>query len=114
MRPDIIVPTGNSEPVTVLDAIEAGVTGLDGIGIHQLFALRDRPHHAGAYGDRLRHLSYFLTVKIREHFERGTVDLVPNDLDSIPALLRARTTDPLLIVSVSPPDRHGCFTAGAQ
>jgi len=109
---DIIVPTGNSEPVTVLDAIEAHAAELQRVRIHQLLALRDRPHHAGAFGDRLRHVSYFLSAKMREHLERGTVDLVPNDLSSVPALLRASTTDPLLVVSVSPPDRHGFVSLG--
>jgi acyl-CoA hydrolase len=109
---DLIVPTGNSEPVTVLDAIEAHAAELERVRVHQLLALRDRPHHAGAFGDRLRHVSYFLSAKMREHFERGTVDLVPNDLSSMPALLRASTTDPLLVVSVSPPDRHGYVSLG--
>ena len=109
---DVIVPTGNSEPVTVLDAIEAHAAELERVRIHQLLALRDRPHHAGAFGDRLRHVSYFLSAKMREHFERGSVDLVPNDLSSMPALLRASTTDPLLVVSVSPPDRHGYVSLG--
>jgi acyl-CoA hydrolase len=109
---DVIVATANGEPVTVLDAIEAGAARLDRVRIHQVLALRDRPHHAGAFGDRLRHLSYFLTPKLREHWERGTIDLVPNDLDSVPALLRARTVDPLLVVSVSPPDRHGYVSLG--
>src|SRR2546426_11518716 len=88
---DVIVPTANGEPVTVLDAIEAGADGLTRVRVHQVIALHDRPHHAGAFGDRLRHVSYFLTAKMREHFERGTVDLVPNDLSAMPALLRART-----------------------
>src|SRR5262245_11981533 len=111
---DVIVPSANGEPVTILDAIEAHADRLDRVRIHQLLPLRDRPHHAGAFGDRLRHVSYFLSATLREHFERGTVDLVPNDLSSVPALLRARTSDPLLVVSVSPPDRHGYVSLGAN
>jgi acyl-CoA hydrolase len=111
---DVIVPTANGEPVTVLDAIEAGADRLTRVRVHQVIALRDRPHHAGAFGDRLRHVSYFLTPKMREHFERGTVDLLPNDLSSIPALLRAGTHDPLLVVSASPPDRQGYVSLGVN
>jgi acyl-CoA hydrolase len=110
---DVIVGDANGEPVTILDALEANADGLERVRIHQLLPLRDRPHHAGAFGDRLRHVSYFLSAALREHFERGTVDLVPNDLSSVPALLRVRTTDPLLIISVSPPDRHGFVSLGA-
>ncbi len=111
---DLIVPSDNGEPVTLLDAIEAAAGTLERVTVHQALAARDRPYHAGAFGDRLRHVSYFLTPKLREHYERGTIDLMPNDLSSIPALLRARTKDPLLLVSVSPPDRHGYVSLGTN
>ena len=111
---DIIVPAANGEPVTVLDAIEAGADRLERVRVHQVIALHDRPHHAGAFGDRLRHVSYFLTPRMREHFERGTVDLMPNDLSAIPALLRIATRDPLLVVSASPPDRQGYVSLGTN
>ncbi len=116
IRPDsdLIVQSDNGEPVTVLDAIEAAAGQLERVRVHQALAAHDRRYHAGAFGDRLRHISYFLTPKLREHFERGTVDLVPNDLSSIPGILRARTTDPLLLTSVSPPDRHGFVSLGTN
>ena len=111
---DLIVPSDNGEPVTVLDAIEAAAGQLERVTVHQALAVHDRAHHAGAFGDRLRHISYFLTPNLREHFERGTIDLMPNDLSRIPAILRARTTAPLLLVSVSPPDRHGYVSLGTN
>src|SRR5262247_1578724 len=111
---DLIVEVANGEPVTVLDAIEAGAAQLERVSVHQALAVHDRRYHAGAFGDRLHHVSYFLTAKLREHFERGTVDLVPNDLSSIPSIMRARTKDPLLLVCVSPPDRHGYVSLGTS
>lgn len=111
---DLIVPGDNGEPVTVLDAIEAAAGQLEHVTVHQALAVHDRPYHAGAFGDRLRHVSYFLTPKLREHFERGTIDLMPNDLSRIPSILRARAKDPLLLVSVSPPDRHGYVSFGTN
>ena len=109
---DLIVQSDNGEPVTVLDAIEAAAGQLERVRVHQALAVHDRPHHAGAFGDRLRHVSYFLTAKTREHHERGTVDLMPNDLSGIPRILRTQTTDPLLLASVSPPDAHGFVSLG--
>ena len=82
---DLIVEAATGEPVTLLDAIEAAAEQLERITVHQALAVHERRYHAGAFGDRLRHLSYFLTPKLREHFERGTIDLMPNDLSSIPA-----------------------------
>ena len=111
---DLIVQSANGEPVTLLDAIEAAAPRLERVSVHQGLPVHDRPYHAGAFGDRLRHVSYFLTPKLRELFERGTVDLVPNDLSSVPAILRARTRDPLLLVSVSPPDGNGYVSLGTD
>ena len=111
---DLIVECANGEAVTVLDAIEAAAGKLERVSVHQALGVRDRPHHAGAFGDRLRHFSYFLTPKLREHFERGTIELVPNDLSRISGILRARTKEPLLLLSVSPPDRHGFVSLGTN
>lgn len=111
---NLIVPSENGEPATLLDAIEAAASGLERVTVHQALAVRDRPHHAGAFGDRLRHISYFLTVPMRDHHDRGTVELMPNDLSSIPAILRASAPDPLLIAAVSPPDRHGFVSLGSS
>lgn len=111
---DLIVQSDNGEPSSLLDAIEAAADSLVGVRLHQALALADRPHHTGKFGDRLRHISYFLTPKMREHFEHGMVDLVPNDLSTMPAILRASTRDPLLLVSTSPPDAHGYVSLGTD
>ena len=58
---DIIVPVANGEPVSLLDAVEAHAGDLDGVTVHQMHALHDRPYLHGAFGDRLRHVSYFLS-----------------------------------------------------
>jgi hypothetical protein len=112
---DLIVPTANGEPVTLLDAVESAAAAeeIDDVRVHQVFPLRERPHHAGAYGDRLRHVSYFLGATLRPHYEAGTIDLVPNDLGQIPSILRT-LDDPLMIVSASPPDANGFVSLGAN
>lgn len=104
---DIIVPGPNGEPTGFLDALEEAGPGLDGVRVHQLLALRDRRYHTGCYGNRLRHVSYFLSTPMREHYVRGGIDLVPNDFHAVPDLLRSRWRSPLLAVAASPPDRHG-------
>jgi len=65
---DVIVPLANGEPVTVLDAMERHAGDLDGVRVHQMHALHDRAYLAGAFGDRLRHVSYFLSHVTRPHF----------------------------------------------
>ncbi|MCU1360371.1 MAG: putative 4-hydroxybutyrate CoA-transferase, partial [Ilumatobacteraceae bacterium] len=91
---DIIVPLANGEPVTLLDAIENHAATLTGCRVHQMHALRDRPYLHGAFGDRLRHVSYFLSHVTRPCFQAGTIDLVPNNFSEMRAILHEATTDP--------------------
>jgi acyl-CoA hydrolase len=109
---DLIVPIAHGEPVALLDALERNADRLDGVRVHQMHALRDRPYLHGAFGDRLRHVSYFLSHVTRPRFAEGQVDLVPNHFSEVYPLLRHRCKDPLVIAAVSPPDRHGYFSLG--
>ena len=111
---DVIVPLAVGEPVTVLDAIEAAGPQLEGVKVHQMHALHDRPYLHGAFGDRLRHISYFLSPVTRDRFAEGTVDLVPNHFSEVHDLMKLRCPDPLVVAAVSPPDRHGYFSLGTN
>jgi acyl-CoA hydrolase len=108
----IIVPIANGEPRLLLDAIEAGADQFDGVTVHQMHALHDRPYLHAAFGDRLRHVSYFLSHVTRPRFHEGTVDLVPNHFSEVYELIRLRAHRPLVLAAVSPPDRFGNFSLG--
>jgi acyl-CoA hydrolase len=111
---EVIVPLANGEPHTIVDAIDAGADRLDGVTVHQMHTLRDRPYLHGAYGDRLRHVSYFLSHVTRPAFRAGECDLVPCHFSEVPALLR-RLDGPLVIVAAtSPMDAHGYFSLGTN
>jgi acyl-CoA hydrolase len=116
LRPDadVIVPLANGEPVSVLDAIEAHPERFSGARIHQMHAVHDRPHMHGQFGDRIRHVSYFLSSVTRPCFEAGTVDLVPNNFSEMRDLLRSSTTDPVVAAAAAPMDRHGYFSLGVS
>jgi acyl-CoA hydrolase len=111
---DLIVPLANGEPVTLLDAIEAAADGLSGVRVHQMHALHDRPYLHGACGDRLRHVSYFLSPVTRAAYAEGGCDLVPNHFSEVPAILRGCTKNPLVVAAASPIDRHGYFSLGTN
>ena len=108
----IIVPIANGEPRLLLDAVEEAADRLDGVTVHQMHALHDRPTLHGAFGDRLRHVSYFLSHITRPRFHEGTVDLVPNHFSEVYELIRTRAHRPLVLAAVSPPDRFGNFSLG--
>ena len=111
---DLVVPLANGEPVRVLDAVESAAEGLSGVRVHQMHAIHDRPYLHGQYGDRLRHVSYFLSHVTRPCFHAGTIDLVPNNFSEMRAILVESTTDPLVLAAASLPDRHGYFSLGVS
>ncbi len=111
---DLILPIANGEPVALLDALEAAADRLSGVRVHQMHALRDRPYLHGAFGDRLRHVSYFLSHVTRPCFQAGTIDLVPNHFSEMREILRLVTHDPLVLAASTPPDRHGYFSLGVS
>lgn len=112
----LIVPLANGEPMALLDAIEAAAArgDIDGVTVHQMHALRDRPYLHGEYGDRLRHVSYFLSPVTRSCFLNGTVDLVPNHFSEVFSHMQRRAHDPLVIAAAAPPDQHGYFSLGVS
>jgi acyl-CoA hydrolase len=111
---DLIVPLANGEPVALLDALEEHSDELSGVRIHQMHPLRTRRYMQGAFGDRLRHVSYFLSDADRQAFRDGQCDLVPNHFSEMPALLRGSTRCSLVLAAASPPDRHGYFSLGTN
>jgi acyl-CoA hydrolase len=111
-RADLILPLANGEPVVLMDAVEQAADRLDGVRVHQMHALHDRRYLHGAFGDHLRHVSYFLSSVTRPCFREGTIDLVPNHFSEMRVILRDHTVDPLILAAASPPDRHGYFSLG--
>jgi acyl-CoA hydrolase len=113
-RTDVIVPLANGEPVGLIDALEENADRLEGVRAHQVHALHERPYIHGAFGDRLRHISYFLSGATRAAFADGCCELVPNHFSEMPQLLRESTSRPMVLAAASPPDAHGLFSLGTN
>jgi acyl-CoA hydrolase len=111
---DVILPLANGEPVGLLDTLEENADALEGVRVHQMHALHERPYIHGAFGDRLRHVSYFLSAATRAAFWDGCCDLVPNHFSEMPQLLQQSLRSPLVLAAASPPDRHGYFSLGTN
>jgi acyl-CoA hydrolase len=113
---DVIVPLANGEPVTVLDALEAAAAAgeLDGVRVHQMHALHDRPSIRGELGDRMRHVSYFLSPVTRPAFLAGHCELVPNHFSEVPSILQHCTKASAVLAAASPMDAHGYFSLGTS
>ena len=110
---DVIVGIANSEPTTVVDAIEHGADRLRDVRLHQMDPFHERRYMYGEVPN-LRHVSWFLSAVNRDAFAMGGCELVPNNFHDIPNLLRRATKSSLAVVAVSPPDRAGFFSLGCH
>ncbi|HEX5094488.1 MAG TPA: acetyl-CoA hydrolase/transferase C-terminal domain-containing protein [Acidimicrobiia bacterium] len=111
---DLVVPLANGEPRTLIDAIDAAAESLEGVRVRQMHALHEHPYLHGVYGDKLRHVAYFLSAVTRKAFAEGGCDLVPANFSEVPLLLRKTTKCSLVLAAASPPDRHGYFSLGTN
>ena len=114
----IVMPLANGEPTAVLDAIEQAAASahpnVERVRVHQMHALHDRRYLHGEFGDRLRHVSYFLSHVTRPQFTAGTVDLVPGHFSEVYRLMADQPGRHLVIAAASPPDRHGFCSLGVS
>jgi acyl-CoA hydrolase len=111
---DVIVPLANGEPVSVLDAMEAGARRFRGVRVHQMHALHDRAYLHGTMREHLLHVSYFLSPVTRPAFYERGCELVPNNFSEVPRLLRETTRCSLVVAAAAPMDRHGYFSLGTN
>lgn len=110
---DIIIPIANGEPIHLLDLLEEHADQLQGVKIHQMLALHNRPYIEGAY-EGLKHVSYFLSGATRKVYQQAKMELVPNNFHEVPRMLQKVTKMSMMMTVVSPMDEHGFFTMGTQ
>jgi acyl-CoA hydrolase len=110
---DVIVPLANGEPATVMAAVDAAGAELDGVRVHQMHCLHDRPYLHGVYPG-LRHVAYFLSAVTRPAFHEGGCDFTPADFSEMPLILEHVTRSPIVLAAATPPDRHGWFSLGTN
>jgi len=110
----VIVPIANGEPVALIAALDERGDDLRDVTVHQMHALYDHPYLHAVHGDRLRHISYFLSDVTRPAYRAGTVDFVPGNFSEIPLLLSRLTQPKVVLAATSLPDRHGYVSLGTN
>ncbi len=110
---NLIVPIANGEPVKLLDQLEARSDQMEGVRVHQMHALRDRPYLHGAYRGQLEHVSWFLSHITRPAFEAGGCHFAPANFSEVP-LFMADKKPVAVLAAASPPDKHGYFSLGVS
>lgn len=110
---DVIVPLANGEPPGVMTAVDTAGPTLQGVRVHQMHALHDRPYLHGAY-EGLRHIAYFLSSVTRPAFLAGGLDFTPVHFSEMPMILERVTRAPMVVAAATLPDRHGWFSLGTN
>lgn len=110
---ELVVPIANGEPVGLLDELEGRAHRLDGVRVHQMHALRDRPYLHGAHRGHLDHVSWFLSPVTRPLYHEGHLDLAPANFSEVPKFLLAKEPAAVL-AAASPPDDLGYFSLGVS
>src|SRR5690606_36106536 len=83
---DVVVPLAVGEPESVMAALDAAGPTLEGVRVHQMHTLHDRPYLHGAHPG-LRHVSYFLSPVTRPYFAEGDIDFTPAHFSEMPTIL---------------------------
>jgi acyl-CoA hydrolase len=109
----VVVPLAVGEPDGVMAALDAAGPTLDGVTVHQMHTLHDRPYLHGAYPG-LRHVSYFLSPITRAALVEGGIDFTPAHFSEMPHILAHVAPNPLVVAAASLPDRHGWFSLGTN
>ncbi|MFM9377073.1 acetyl-CoA hydrolase/transferase family protein [Gordonia sp. VNK21] len=110
----LISPIFVGTPESLIDALEDGHERLSGVRVHSMGEYRERAYIRGEFGDRLRHVDYYLAGGTREAFRRGQCDLVPNHFSEMPRLLRRLPNPKTVIAGASLPDARGYFSLGTN
>ena len=113
-KANIMVPIGFGEPPTLIDTLEEHAAQLDHVRIHQMDPFTERRYIRGEFGDRLRHVGYYLGPGSRKAYWDGQVELVPNHFSEVSMLLRRTVHPGLVLAAASGPDEHGYFSLGTN
>ena len=108
---DVVVPLANGEPDTLMAALDTAGPTLEGVRVHQMHSLRDRPYLHGVHPG-LRHISYFLSHVTRPCFAEGGIDFAPAHFSEMSHILDHVAPSPLVVAAAAMPDRHGWFSLG--
>ena len=109
----LVVPLALGEPPTLIKTLEDNCERFTGVRIHQMDPLQSHRYIRGEFGDRLRHVCYYLGPGSRQAYWDGTCDLVPNHFSEMPLILR-RVKPDLVLARAAGPDQHGYFSLGTN
>jgi acyl-CoA hydrolase len=111
----VFVHTASAVPRVLIDALVARAGDLRDVRITHLHTAGEAPYVAPNMRRSFTHEALFVGPNVREAVNDGQADYIPMFLSEIPAALRSGllATD-VVLLNVSPPDRHGYCSLGTS
>lgn len=106
----IFLPICAGEPPALVAALPDH-TKLQGNTLYKMLSLYPLPE---VEEEKLRIISLFLASYERAAFLEKRIDLLPNHFSELPFLLKKRTTNRVIMATVSPMDEQGYFSMGTN
>ncbi|MHA1697572.1 MAG: GNAT family N-acetyltransferase [Promethearchaeota archaeon] len=114
----IYIDSGVSEPQLIVRCLIENVREMIDVEIIQFLCIRDKKFFDEKIKtqDVFRHNAFFIGAEsLREAIRRGEADYTPIMLSDMPAMFKTRRiTIDVAIILVTPPDRHGNCSFGAN
>ncbi|MHA1793194.1 MAG: GNAT family N-acetyltransferase [Promethearchaeota archaeon] len=114
----IYIDSGVSEPQLIVKALIENAKSMIDVEIIQFLCLRDKKYFDETFGtqDVFRHNAFFIGAEsLRDAVRKGGADYTPIMLYDMPGIFkRKRIHVDVAIILVTPPDRHGNCSFGAN
>lgn len=108
----VLVGSGCAEPETLVEAMVARARELSSVEVAHLLTMGQADYTDEKYTHTFRHNAFFIGGNVRKAVQAGRADYTPIFLHELPALLRSSRKIDVVLLQVSPPDRHGFCSLG--
>jgi acyl-CoA hydrolase len=109
----VFVHGAAATPTALLEALAARARSLRDVTVFHLHTEGPAPHLDAALAGHVRHKALFIGANARTAVAEGRAEYVPAFLSDIPYLFTQKILPvDVALISVTPPDRHGCCSLG--
>ncbi len=110
----VFIGTAAGTPTLLVKAM-AEAPHLHGNRTYSLHTMGPAPYAEPGMEEKFFHTAFFIGANVRKAVSDGRAAFMPVFLSEIPRLLKSgRTPIDTALISVSPPDRHGCVSLGVS
>lgn len=108
----VVLAHATGEPQTLVAAMVANASAYQDVEIVHLVAMGKCAYCAPEHEKSFRHNSLFVGAATRAAVKDGRGDFTPVFFHEVPGLLRTKLVPDVVLVQVTPPDKHGYCNTG--